>query len=77
MNKNQRFNQSGQALVEYLFVLMFLTIITYQMVGEKGLFTSFMRDSMGNLGHVLTTNLMTGTCANDCFFAGYRNGYRK
>ncbi|MEX1100134.1 MAG: hypothetical protein WEB87_06895, partial [Bacteriovoracaceae bacterium] len=65
MKKLYCLNRSGQALVEYLFVLMFLVVISTKLVGS---FTDFMRDSFGNFAHVLTTNLMTGTCKNQCFF---------
>lgn len=71
MKKHLR-NRGGQALVEYLFVLMFLVVFSTQVVDA---FSNFMRDSMGNLAHVLTINLMTGTCQRDCFFGSYRNGY--
>ena len=74
MKKLYNFSQRGQALVEYLFVLMFLVVISTQLVGS---FTGFMRDSFGNLAHILTVNLMTGTCEKHCFFSGYRNGYEE
>jgi hypothetical protein len=65
------FNSSGQALVEYLFVLLFIIGISVKMI--QG-FSGFARDSFGNLAHVLTINLMTGTCKTQCFFSGYKNG---
>lgn len=74
MNLKSKLGAKGQALVEYLFTLMFLVVISTKLVGS---FSDFMRDSFGNLAHVLTTNLMTGTCKTDCFFGGYRNGYKK
>jgi hypothetical protein len=64
----------GQALVEYMFVMLFIIGISVKLVGS---FTDFFRDSMGNLGHVLTLNLMVGVCADDCFFSNYKNGYKK
>ena len=74
MKKLNKFNQGGQALVEYLFALMFLVLISTKLLGS---FTDFMRDSFGNLAHVMTMNLMTGTCETQCFWNGYRNGYRQ
>lgn len=74
MKLRKNFSQGGQALVEYLFALMFLVVISSKLVGS---FTGFMRDSFGNLAHVLTVNLMTGTCERDCFFGGYRNGFKQ
>lgn len=65
---------SGQALVEYMFLLLFIIGISVKLVGS---FSDFMRDSFGNLGHVLTTNLTTGVCKSQCFFSGYKNGYSK
>ena len=63
----------GQALVEYLLVVVFLIMISAKLVGG---FTGFMRDSIGNLGHVLSLNLSVGVCPKDCFFSGYKNGYK-
>ena len=40
-------------------------------------FSDFFRDSFGNLGHALSINLNVGVCEKDCFFGGYKNGYKK
>ena len=64
----------GQALIEYMFVMLFIIGVSVKLIGS---FTDFFRDSMGNLGHVLTMNLMVGVCSDDCFFAGYKNGSKK
>lgn len=69
-----RLNSKGQALVEYMFVMLFIIGVSVKLIGS---FTDFFRDSMGNLGHVLTMNLMVGVCSDDCFFAGYKNGSKK
>lgn len=63
---------SGQAMVEYLFVMLFIIIISVRLVGA---FTDFMRDSMGNLGHIMTMTLTTGMCETQCFFTGPGNGH--
>ncbi len=65
-------NQSGQATVEYIFILAFAVFIGLKVTNS---FTDFFRDSMGSVGHVLSTNLTVGICPSDCFFAGYANGY--
>jgi len=65
---------SGQAMVEYLFVMLFIVIISVRLVGA---FSDFMRDSMGNLGHIMTISLTTGICNEHCFFKGTGNGYSK
>ncbi len=39
-------------------------------------FNGFFRDSLGNLAHVLSTNLTVGICPQKCFYGSYRNGYK-
>lgn len=62
----------GQATIEYLFVMVFIISISIKMVGA---FSEFMRDSVGNLGHVLSMNLTVGVCKDQCFYGGFKNGY--
>lgn len=62
----------GQALVEYILVLMFITSLAIAITGRM---TDFFRDSSGNLAHVLSQNLIVGVCKTECFFGGYLNGY--
>lgn len=66
------FYQAGQATVEYLFVMVFIVSISIKLVGS---FSEFMRDSVGNLGHVLSMNLTVGVCKEECFYSGFKNGY--
>ncbi len=66
--------KSGQAMIEYLLLVIFLLILSTKMISG---FTDFMRDSIGNLGHVLSVNLTTGICEEECFFKGYKNGFQK
>ncbi len=66
------FRSAGQAMVEYLFVMVFIISISIKMVGA---FSGFMRDSVGNLGHVLSQNLTVGVCSKQCFYGGFKNGY--
>lgn len=61
----------GQAVVEYLLLVVFLIILTSKLALS---FTDFMRDSVGNLGHVISLNLTVGVCADECFFTDYENG---
>lgn len=63
-------SHSGQALVEYVLLVAFMLILGSKLVGG---FTDFMRESVGNLGHVLSVNLTTGVCEKECFFAPYKN----
>ena len=74
MKSNCTVRSRGQATIEYLFVLIFLVLVSTKLIGA---FTDFMRDSVGNLGHVLSMNLTTGVCKDQCFFSNYRNGYSK
>lgn len=69
MNK---LTEVGQALVEYLIVFVFITFLGVQFING---FSSFLNDSFGNLGHVVSMNLTVGVCDNNCFFLGYKNGY--
>ena len=66
-------NQSGQALVEYMLLAAMSIILTIKIVNT---FSGFFRDSLGNLGHVLTINLTVGACERDCFFGGFKNGQK-
>jgi len=72
MESSVQKKSSGQALIEYLFVMIFIILLSIKIVN---LFTDFMRDSMGNLGHVLTNYLTVGVCESKCFFGGYKNGF--
>lgn len=67
-------SKNGQALVEYLLLVAFLIILSSRLVSG---FTDFMRESVGNLGHVMSVNLSVGVCPKDCFFGSYKNGYSK
>lgn len=71
LKNKKKYRNSGQALIEYLLVMLFLIGFSVKIVGS---FSDFFRDSMGNLGHVLTLNLLVGVCEEDCFFSGFKNG---
>jgi hypothetical protein len=62
--------ESGQAMLEYLMVLL----IGYALAG--GFLTSFkefLGESFGGLGHSMTINLSVGVCPTECFFRVYKN----
>jgi hypothetical protein len=63
----------GQATVEYIFILAFAFFLGIKVTNQ---FKNFFRDEMGKIGHVLSTHLMVGVCPTNCFFDGYKNGYR-
>ncbi|MCB9094552.1 MAG: hypothetical protein H6621_05730 [Halobacteriovoraceae bacterium] len=64
---------SGQALLEYLLVVLFAVLLLGQTV--NGISDS-MGNVFGNLAHHLSYNLKTGICESNCFFGGYRNDNR-
>jgi hypothetical protein len=72
IKKNMR--TSGQALIEYLFIISFMTFITITMV--KGLGKTLMQ-SVGYLGYELTEQFSVGVCARECFYTGYKNQAKK
>lgn len=73
MKKDRKGQDQGQALVEYLFVIMFVSIIGTKFISKIGKFSSAQ---MGKMAHVLSLNLTVGVCEKDCFFSGYKNGYK-
>ncbi len=70
MKKNKT---SGQATVEYIFILAFAFFLGIKVTN---LFKDFFRDEMGKIGHVLSTHLIIGVCAEKCFFDNYKNGFK-
>lgn len=66
------FKSSGQATVEYIFILAF---VIYFGLNVTKVFSNFFRDSMGSVGHALSTHLMVGVCPQNCFYTGYKNGF--
>lgn len=62
----------GQATVEYIFILAFVLILGIKITN---LFSNFFRQSLGSVGHVLSTNVTVGVCPQDCYFPGFVNGY--
>lgn len=69
MNRKKR-NNSGQAMVEYLVILIFVASIGIGLI--KGL-NSFLTTSFGGLGRALNNHLSTGECPTGCLFTGYKN----
>jgi hypothetical protein len=62
----------GQALIEYLLILVFIVGIGTTIVTKL---SSFFQDTSGNLAHVLSINLTVGVCQSKCFFKQYKNGF--
>lgn len=62
----------GQATVEYIFILAFALLLGFNLTKR---FTNFFTNSMGGVGHVLSTHLTVGACSKQCWFDGYDNRY--
>lgn len=63
-------NNAGQAVLEYLLLMAIAMLLLGQLVG---LASDETQEKFGNIAHVLSFNLSTGTCERDCFFSGYKN----
>lgn len=67
------FFNSGQATVEYIFLLFVAITLGISIVNK---FSGFFKDQMGRIGHVLSTHLIVGSCPQNCFYGSYLNGNR-
>jgi len=64
--------ESGQATVEYIFILAFAILLGFSIIDK---YTDFFSDTMGNVSHVLSTHLNVGVCPTECWFNGYANSF--
>lgn len=64
--------QSGQATIEYLFLIIFVATLGIAIVNNL---REFIGNQTGNLAYVLSVNLATGICPNNCFYDTYLNGF--
>lgn len=64
----------GQATVEYIFILAFAIFLGSNFLIK---YSEFFSNSMGSIGHVLSSNLTVGVCPTECWFKGYENGYKE
>jgi hypothetical protein len=69
-----KYSQKGQALLEYLIILIIISFIGIRLV--RGV-VKVINDSVGSFNHVVSRHLTTGVCKRDCFFSYYGNGYRE
>ena len=67
----RRKSDSGQATIEYLFVLLFLMFISWQFFKFVGLIVG---NQIGGLGYELSNHLATGVCKKNCLYTGFENG---
>lgn len=72
MHKLKTGGSSGQALVEYILVFAFMTIITLRF---SSTISGFFGDSFGNLNRIISLHLTTGVCERQCFSKDYSNGF--
>lgn len=63
--------RSGQALIEYLFVLSFVIVIGGRLLNAFG---DYVSESIGSFNVVLTKHLVVGVCQTDCFTSSFLNG---
>lgn len=70
MIHTQNHNQQGQALVEYLLIFSFVTLLSINLV--KGM-SKTMLSSVGYIGYELTEQFTVGVCKKLCFYSGYLN----
>lgn len=64
-------NQAGQAVVEYLFIFAFMSLIAINFV--KGL-SQYVSDTQGSLAYYLSQHLSVGVCRKECFIDAFGNG---
>ena len=62
---------SGQAVIEYLLILILVTAIGGPLVRALG---RSLGDGAGTLNSVLSSHLSVGVCKEDCFPDSYVNG---
>lgn len=65
---------AGQALLEYLLLMAIATLLLGQFIGVAAEET---QDKFGNLAHVLSSHLSSGTCRTECLFGGYKNDFKE
>ncbi len=68
---NIKTNDEGQALIEYMLILIFVVTLGAKVSKSFG---GFMGDSFANIGHVLTLNLRVGICEKQCLYPRFYNG---
>lgn len=66
----KRKHQSGQAMLEYLFV--FIIMVTIGLFMAKGM-TAYFGSTLTSLSAILTKELSVGVCASDCLTDAYKN----
>ncbi len=64
-------HHSGQAVIEYLLVVIFMTLLAIAMVKS---FNEVMNQTVGSLSVSITKELSTGVCSKNCYYPGYFNG---
>jgi hypothetical protein len=64
-------DERGQALIEYMFVLIFIMFFAFNLAQ---MMRGFFQDNFASFAHILSKNLSSGVCSNICFYEQYENG---
>jgi len=62
--------RAGQALIEYLILFAFMSLIAINMVKGMG---GMMTSSVKSIGYQLTQQLTIGVCESECWYSDYAN----
>ncbi len=66
----KKHHQSGQAMLEYLFVFLIMVFIGVFMA--RGM-SAYFGNTLTNLASILSGELTVGVCANSCLTDAYKN----
>ncbi len=70
MTCRKKTHNAGQAMLEYLFILIFIIGLSIAFINRFG---AFMGGTFGNMAYVLSQSLSTGICEEYCFRKEYKN----
>lgn len=68
--QNLFFNERGQAIMEYLMIILFIAFLSVKMVTA---YNKILDTTFKSLAKVLTQHLNIGVCESRCFSDGYQN----
>ena len=63
-------SRRGQAMVEYIMLLSFISVLAFQMMSKFG---SLMGTSVGGIGNAVSDHLTVGVCPQNCYYKGFAN----
>jgi len=65
--------QDGQAVIEYLFVIIFIIFFAFNLAQ---MIRNFFQTNFASFAHILSHNLSSGSCPRICFYEQYENGHK-